>query len=121
MAEFNLAGHLALPLSLRKDMVYRILNIHREKVPIIISVRSRDFKLSKYQFIISRTWDFIAFRQLVMNRLVNDKADASQKSYFFYVNHHQVRLDELIGSLYDNHKNEDGFLYLEVVSENTFG
>jgi hypothetical protein len=42
--------------------------------------------------------------------------------YFFFVNNLLLSNSELIGDIYNNHKNgEDSFLHIVYAAENTFG
>ena len=47
--------------------------------------------------------------------------DASKGLYFFVNNNGIVPTSELLSNVYHNHKDEDGFLYVEYAGESTFG
>ena len=45
----------------------------------------------------------------------------STQALFITINHTMVPAPRLIGELYDEMKDEDGFLYVTYTGENTFG
>tara|TARA_Y100000590_G_C15519564_1_gene938825 strand:+ start:478 stop:849 length:372 start_codon:yes stop_codon:yes gene_type:complete len=44
-----------------------------------------------------------------------------EHAIFMFIDNKLAQTSELFGTLYDNNKNEDGFLYLTYSGENTFG
>ena len=58
-----------------------------------------------------------AIKLLELNNIDLDKS----QTLFTLVNNTLINGNQSMGEVYNDHKNDDGFLYMEYSSENTFG
>ena len=89
------------------------------RVPIFCE-RSRETdipSIDKHKYLIPRELSLGQFIYVIRRRL---KLDAV-KAIFLFINNTIPPSMEIMGTLYDNHKDIDGFLYITYASENTFG
>lgn len=93
-----------------------ILLKHSSSVPIIVDAK-KDIKLNKNKYIVPRNLSIGQFLY-VLKKKINIK---SNESIFLLCNKTIVPNTELIRNFYESHKDEDGFLYIIVTLENTFG
>jgi GABA(A) receptor-associated protein len=98
-------------IQLSKD----ILNKYPDKIPIILE--SKGLELKKYKFIVNKSSEFSYFL-MIIRKFVNLKAD---QAIFLFVKNNIPSSNETIGSIYQKHKDGDGFLYFNITTESTFG
>lgn len=103
----------------RQNMVRQISQERPNVVPIIL-VRANgvDFDLPKFKFLISSSNIFSTFVIDVRKQITNlNPSD----TLFFFINGVMPVYHATMGQLYDKYANEDGFMYVMCVKENTFG
>ena len=99
----------------------RIREKHPNRIPIICEKSTRcgsnmpDIDKRKYLVPSDLTMGQFIF---VIRKRMNL---TPHKSIFVFVNHTLPQSSESISNIYDNYKDDDGFLYVEYSSENTFG
>jgi len=104
----------------RRDESTKILNKYPTRIPIIIE-RSRKCALNdinKTKFLVPDTLTVGQFLMIIRSRIVLE----NEESLFIFINDSILpTTSQLLSTIYHEHKNEDGFLYLSYCSENTFG
>lgn len=99
----------------------KIKNKYNNRVPIICEIHHKDKKnisLDNTKYLVPIDLSVGQFLHIVRKRI---KIEPEKALYIFTENYTLSPTSQLIGSLYDNHKNTDGFLYLLISCENTFG
>ena len=95
-----------------------ILKSHKNKVPIIIHIPENSIiNLDKIKYIVPIDITVQQFH-CILNK--NIKKNEKQ-SVIMFINNTLPVSSELIGSLYNQYKDKDGFLYITLRKENTFG
>ena len=95
-----------------------ILKLHQNKVPIIIQIPEKlsiDFDKLKYIVPIDITLQQF---HCILNKYIKKN---EKQSIIMFINNTLPISSESIGSLYNKYKDKDGFLYITVRKENTFG
>lgn len=92
------------------------------RVAVVVSrVNSQTPKLTKNKFLVPSDLLALQFVSLVRNRMAH-ALNGEQAIYLFTEDNVLVTGSKLISQVYAEHKNlEDGFLYMGVSTENTFG
>ena len=97
----------------------RILNKYPDKIPIIVnkekSTKLPDLKKNKY--LVPRDMVLSQFIYIVRKNLTITSSEA----LFITINNKLSPSNKKIIDIYEEEKNEDGFLYIIYSSENTFG
>jgi len=76
----------------------------------------------KNKFLVAGDRQMGAFINIVKKQhFVKTDEDHSIKAMFFFVKNTIVNPGRTVGELYEDYKDEDGFLYIEYSTENTFG
>ncbi len=89
------------------------------RIPVIVE-KSNSCELpdiSKKKYLVPTDLTMSQFIYIIRKRI---EIDAS-KSLFIMVNDHLVPSAKSMGIIYEDDKDEDGFLYMTYTSENTFG
>ena len=95
-----------------------IINLHPLKVPIIVNTsENSNIELEKYKYIVPKD---ISLRQFhcILSKKINKN---SKQSLILFINNILPSGTDTIGNLYNLHKDNDGFLYITISKENTFG
>jgi GABA(A) receptor-associated protein len=92
------------------------------KIPVIIqkTKSSRDVdipNIGKKKFLVPEDLEFCNLLFIVRKRLKL----GSEKALYMFVNDTLVPSSKLLNVIYEEEKNEDGFLYVYYASESTFG
>lgn len=102
----------------RKKESSKILNKFPDRIPIICETTDKITHLDKYKFLVPCDFTISRFVSVIRKRL---KAD-QYTGIFIYVNENILPPgNEYIHKIYNEYKDEDGFLYIRYNSENTFG
>jgi GABA(A) receptor-associated protein len=105
-------------LASRKEEARRILEKYPSRIPVICERANNNIKdLDKKKYLIPEDLKMIDFLMVVRRRL---KLPAHQ-SIFVFVNEKLINGSEMMKVIYDNEKDEDGFLYVMYGGESTFG
>jgi GABA(A) receptor-associated protein len=97
----------------------KIMNKYPDKIPVIV----RKFKntdlpdINKSKYIVPKDMNFRNFVYIIRKNV----KISSEKAIFITINGRLCPSNSTLGEIYDNMKNDDGFLYMEYSSENTFG
>jgi GABA(A) receptor-associated protein len=108
---------LTLDQRIKKSELIKIK--HPNLIPVIIEKYSNNKApdLDRNKYLITKDSQFNVLANLIRNSIKLDKS----KALFFYTNNKLINQADLMSVLYNNHKDKDGFLYIEYAYENTFG
>ena len=107
------------PLEQRIDESQQIINKYPDRIPVIVE---KYFKcelpdVDKCKYLVPKDMTMTKFIFVIRKRI---KLESTQ-ALFITINHTMVPAPRLIGELYNEMKDEDGFLYVTYTGENTFG
>lgn len=103
---------------LKKSQV--ILEKYPDRVPLIVQPSKNDrdtYPIDKSKYITPRDLTMMQLQQIIRKRI----RFPSEKALFMFVNNKIFPITSLVGAIYDEHKDADGFLYVTYCQENTFG
>lgn len=96
-----------------------MLSRYNDRVPVIIEPRSSSAPpIDKRKYMAPRDITLAQLMFVVRKRL---NMRSEQALFFFLDNNRLAPAASPIGTIYDQHKNEDNFLYVGYALENTFG
>ena len=107
------------PLDKRTQESEQIRNKYPDRIPIIVE-KYKDCKLpdvDKCKYLVPNDMTMSKFIFVVRKRIELD----SSQALFITVNGSMAPASQTVGELYDDKKDEDGFLYVTYCSENVFG
>ncbi len=90
-----------------------------DRLPVIVDqiAKSTLPPLDKNKYLVPSDLTFGQFAYVLRKRLIL----SAEKALFLFINGTLVTNTELMSQVAKNHKNKDGFLYVTVSEENTFG
>ncbi len=103
---------------LKKSQV--ILEKYPDRVPLIVQPSKNDrvdYPIDKSKYITPRDLTLMQLQQIIRKRI----RFPPEKALFMFINNRIHPITSAIGSIYDEHKDSDGFLYVTYCQENTFG
>lgn len=103
---------------LKKSQV--ILEKYPDRVPLIVQPSKNDrdtYPIDKSKYITPRDLTLMQLQQIIRKRI----RFPPEKALFMFINNKIFPITSLIGNIYDEHKDSDGFLYVTYCQENTFG
>jgi len=103
---------------LKKSQV--ILEKYPDRVPLIVQPSKNDrdaYPIDKSKYITPRDLTMMQLQQIIRKRV----RFPPEKALFMFVNNKIFPITSLVGAIYDEHKDADGFLYVTYCQENTFG
>ena len=108
-------------LEKRLSMYNTIFNKHPTKIPIIVDCESK-LNLNKNKYIVPDTFEMSQFLVIIRKRLNMSSKDA----IFIFIDSDKygsklISASTMLKEIYNKYKEEDNFLYLKVLQENTFG
>lgn len=95
----------------------RILEKYKDRVPIIVLADIKDFILEKNKFLVPKDLSFGQFCYIVRKRVKLSENDG----LYFFINNKLIANNQCVEVIYKNNKNDDGFLYITLKKEETFG
>lgn len=106
-----------VPLEERKQQSKNILTKYPTSVPIYIDSSSMSKVIDKPKFVIP---DGFTIGQLMISIRMRMKMNPAT-ALFIFIDNHLIPVTKVISSMYESHKDEDGFMYICCSEENTFG
>ena len=90
-----------------------------DKIPIIVNrFKNSDIEeVKKKKYLVNKELNLSQFMMVFRKNLTVDQTTA----IFLTINDEMVPNNIVLSSIYASHKNEDGFLYIDYSTENTFG
>ncbi len=103
----------------RSEESSRIIQKHPERVPIIVCKNNKDNlpDIDKQKYLVPNDMSIGQFIYVIRKRINLD----SDQALFVLINNTLQPSNKLLKEIYDNNKDDDGFLYVIYSSENTFG
>ena len=104
----------------RKKESNRVLTNYPDRIPIICEKTKRSEKMpdiDKHKYLIPMDLTVGQFMFVIRKRM----KVAPEMAIYIFIKGTIPPTSALISSLYNDYKDEDGFLYLEYSGENTFG
>jgi GABA(A) receptor-associated protein len=104
----------------RQSESLRIKAKYQDRIPIICEVveKYKDLVLDKNKYLVPSDLTVGQFVYIIRKRI---KLSPEKALYLFTENAILPPTSSLLSQLYNNHANHDGFLYLAISSESTFG
>ena len=106
-----------LSLEERKQQSTNILTKYPTSVPVFIDSSSMHKMIDKPKFVIP---DGFTIGQLMMSIRARMKMNAAT-ALFVFIDNQLIPVTTVISSIYESHKDEDGYMYVCCSEENTFG
>lgn len=97
----------------------KIMKKYPDKIPVIVTkFKNTDLpEINKSKYIVPKDMNFTNFVYIIRKHVKL----SSDKAIFITINNKLCPSNSTLGEIYDDMKNDDGFLYMEYSSENTFG
>lgn len=108
------------PFETRSRECRNVLTKYPDRIPVIVQPRKNNNqlpKIDKSKYIVPSDLTFSQFIYVVRRRLRLD----SHSALFLFANKSIIPASHGMRQVYEEHKSEDGFLYLEYDFENVFG
>ena len=97
-----------------------ILEKYPDRVPLIIQPSKNDrdsYPIDKSKYITPRDLTLLQLQQIIRKRV----KFPAEKALFMFINNKIYPITSVVGTIYDTHKDADGFLYVTYCQESTFG
>jgi GABA(A) receptor-associated protein len=97
-----------------------ILEKYPDRVPLIIQPSKNDrdaYPIDKSKYITPRDLTLMQLQQIIRKRI----RFPAENALFLFINNKIYPVTSLIGTIYDDNKDTDGFLYVTYCQESTFG
>jgi len=110
----------AKPLEERKKESGKILSKYPDRIPVIVDVfvdSANNVKLDKNKYLVPTDLTVGQFMYVIRKRCKL----APEKALFLFVDNKLPMANNLMSQLYKSNANEDGFIYITVHEESTFG
>ena len=97
----------------------RIRSTFKDRLPIIIEINPKSDlpPLTKYKYLVPVDMTLGQFAYIVFKKMKLPP----EKAIFIFVNNSIHKTEAMVSELYRQHKNEDGFLYCMIQTEEAFG
>lgn len=103
----------------RKDESKNVIEKYPDRIPIIVQKhKNSDISdIDKCKYLVPKSMTITQFSFIIRKRI---KLNSSQ-AIFITINNKLVSSGKTISEIYNDEKDEDGFLYIVYTGENTFG
>ena len=95
----------------------RIIENFPEKKPIILVLDNKILNVNKVKYLIPSIFNMLQLQKCIRN-FIKVK---SHEAIFLFINNKLIPNTTLLSEVYETHKDPDGFLYINVALESTFG
>jgi GABA(A) receptor-associated protein len=109
-----------VPFDERKLKAALILKQHLDRVPVVVECSEQlqsTYPLNKNKFIVPIDLTLSQFIFVIRKHMKLDPSHA----IFVFINNKMHPITAIMGNLYQDQKDEDGFMYLNIFHESTFG
>jgi GABA(A) receptor-associated protein len=106
-------------LSKRKSEASRIREKYPDRIPVIVE-RSKNSNISdidKKKYLVPKDLTIGQFVFVIRKRI----KISPEEAIFIFINNTLPPTSSVLSEIYEEHKNEDGFLYINYSGESTFG
>lgn len=91
------------------------------RYPIIVGFRdeaaAKEFNLDKYKFVVSQDWTISDFLHRIRQRITVEAGEA----IYIFIGNTLVTPSKTVLQVYNEMADDDGFLYIIICKENTYG
>jgi GABA(A) receptor-associated protein len=104
----------------RKTVADRIVNEHPNRIPVIVECSEalqRDHPLPKNKFAVPYDLTLAQFMFVIRKNM----SLRPEFALFAFINNRLHPTSALMGTIYAEEKMDDGFMYIEIFQESTFG
>lgn len=106
-----------ITLEKRQEQSQSVIKKYPNRIPIICDVSKKLPSLDKHKYLIPDDLKTESFMHVIRRRIQLPPENAM----YFFVNNKLLQANNFMGVIYEKHKDEDGFLYVYVCAESTFG
>lgn len=108
----------------RKQKSSRMVSLYPDRIPVIVEMSSSSASYNSYinsshkvKYLVPYNINMGQFIQILRDKIKMKPTTA----LFFFIKNKIFPVTSIIGDIYKNNADEDGFLYIEFCEENTFG
>jgi GABA(A) receptor-associated protein len=106
------------PIKKRQEESNRIIVKYPNRVPIICEPINYEIEqIDRKKYLCPKDLSLANFLLVIRKRLKL----SPEKALYLFINKKLVPYSQLLGTIYEENKNEDGFLYINYAGESTFG
>ena len=97
----------------------KVLSRYADRIPIIVekAKESHMADIDKIKFLVPKDLTMGQFSFIIRKRIKLNQ----DEGLFILINNTMMPTGDIIAKIYNNYKDEDGFLYVSYCGENTFG
>ena len=106
-----------ITLEKRQEQSRLVMQKYPNRIPIICDVSKKLPCLDKHKYLIPDDLKSESFMYVIRRRIQLP----SEHAMYFFVNNKLLQANNFMSVIYEKHKDEDGFLYVYVCAESTFG
>ena len=103
--------------SKRSNESARIKKKYPDRTPIIVTVGKDLPPLDKSKYLVPQDLTVGEFQYVIRKRIQL----TPEKAIFFFINNSLVPISRTVREIYNDYADEDGFLYILIMTESTFG
>ena len=112
------------PLEERKKKSFKMTSLYPDRIPVIVEMSPSSASYNTYTTA-SHKIKYLVPYDITMGQFIKILRDKlkleSSVALFFFINNKVFPITSLIGNIYKENADEDGFLYIEFCEESTFG
>jgi GABA(A) receptor-associated protein len=112
------------PLEERKLKSTKLKELYPHRIPVIVEMSSNSANFSSFMEKKHKV-KYLVPNEICMGQFVKilrDKMKINESTaLFFFIDNKLFPMTSLMSTLYSEHGDDDGFLYIEFCEENTFG
>jgi len=112
------------PLEERKKKSFKMISLYPDRIPVIVEMSPSSASYNTYTTA-SHKIKYLVPYDITMGQFIKILRDKlkleSSVALFFFINNKVFPITSLIGNIYKENADEDGFLYIELCEESTFG
>ena len=106
-----------ITLEKRLEQSNKIMEKYPNRLPIICDVSKKLPPLDKHKYLIPYDLKSESFMYIIRRRIELNQ----EQAMYFFVGDKLLHTNKFMSEIYDNYKDEDGFLYVYACAETTFG
>jgi GABA(A) receptor-associated protein len=107
----------SLPFDVRREESRKMKDKYPDRIPCVVTC-ARDININKHKYLVPNDLQMGQFNMVLRKRTSLLPAEAM---FVFTEKNTLVPTTAMLSNLYHEHANPDGFLYLTISKENTFG
>mmetsp|Transcript_25000 Transcript_25000/g.42744 ORF Transcript_25000/g.42744 Transcript_25000/m.42744 type:complete len:126 (-) Transcript_25000:56-433(-) len=112
------------PKEKREELANKIRNKYPDRIPVIVERGKNVPDIIKQKFLVPGDLTVGKFTLEIKKHLIVDKVDNidSSKAIFLFVNGKSLtKSSDKLSSVYEQHRDQDGFVYITYHGESTYG